>query len=131
MGWQGILRASALEPADFDVRMNLSSVYRDLGDTSHALAEVDAALRLRPDSGDAHNQRGMLLGGAGRFGDAEVAFERAAKLLPQDPQIWFNLGLARFRAGNGKAAAEAVRRALALKPDFDDARNLLAAIEKQ
>jgi arylsulfatase A-like enzyme/tetratricopeptide (TPR) repeat protein len=124
-------RASALEPADFDVRMNLSSVYRDLGDTSHALAEVDAALRLRPDSGDAHNQRGMLLGGAGRFGDAEVAFERAAKLLPQDPQIWFNLGLARFRAGNGKAAAEAVRRALALKPDFDDARNLLAAIEKQ
>ena len=124
-------RARALEPADFDVRMNLSSLYRDLGDLSRALAEVDAALGLRPDSGDAYNQRGMLLGGAGRFADAEVAFERASRLLPQDPQIWFNLGLARFRAGNAKAAAEAVRHALVLKPDFDDARKLLARIEKQ
>ena len=124
-------RARALEPADFDVRMNLSSVYRDLGDTSRALAEVDAALKLRPDSGDAYNQRGMLLGGAGRFGDAGTAFEQAAKLAPADPEIWFNLGLARFREGNAKAAAEALRRALTLKPDFSEARKLLATIERQ
>jgi Tfp pilus assembly protein PilF len=111
--------------------MNLSSLYRDLGDLSRALAEVDAALGLRPDSGDAYNQRGMLLGGAGRFADAAQAFDQAAKLTPEDPEVWFNLGLARFRAGNAKAAAEAVRHALVLKPDFDDARKLLARIEKQ
>ncbi len=58
--------ARSLEPNDFDVRMNLSSIYRDTGDPRLALAETDAALKIRPDSADAHNQRGMLLGGLGR-----------------------------------------------------------------
>ena len=124
-------RAKALEPRDFDVRMNLSSVYRDTGNVAQAIAEVNAALAIRPDAADAHNQRGMLLGGAGRFPDAAVAFERASKLAPGNPQSWFNLGLARFRAGDRRAAAEALRRALAIKPDFGEARKLLAEVEKE
>lgn len=123
-------RARALEPGDFDVRMNLSSVYRDAGEVARAIAEVEAALALRPGDADAHNQRGMLLGGAGRFPDAAAAFERAARLAPGNAQVWFNLGLARYRAGDRKASTDALRRALAIKPDFGDARTLLAEIER-
>lgn len=123
-------RARALEPRDFDVRMNLTSVYRDTGDVARAMAEVDAAIALRPDEADAHNQRGMLLGGAGRVSDAVAAFDRATRLVPGNPQFWFNLGLARHRAGDRKAAAEALRRALAVKPDFGEARTLLVEVEK-
>jgi len=123
-------RARALEPGDFDVRMNLSSVYRDAGEVARAIAEVEAALALRPGDADAHNQRGMLLGGAGRFGDAAAAFERASRLAPGNPQFWFNLGLARYRAGDRTASAEALRRALAIKPEFGEARTLLAEVEK-
>ncbi|MCX6553041.1 MAG: sulfatase-like hydrolase/transferase, partial [Acidobacteria bacterium] len=122
--------ARALEPGDFDVRMNLSSLYRDAGDATHALGEVDAAIALRPGEAGAHNQRGMLLGGAGRFPDAAAAFERASRLDPGNAQFWFNLGLARYKAGDRKAAAEALRRALTVKPDFGDARTLLAEVEK-
>ncbi len=123
-------KARALEPRDFDVRMNLSAVYRDTGDVARAIGEVDAALALRPDEGDAHNQRGMLLGGAGRFPDAAAAFERASTLAPGNPQFWFNLGLARYRAGDRRASAEALHRALAIKPNFGEARTLLAEVEK-
>jgi Tfp pilus assembly protein PilF len=123
--------ARALNPRDFDVRMNLSSIYRDGGDVALALHEVDAALEMRPDAADAHNQRGMLLGGAGRFREAVGAFERATALSSRNAQFWYNLGLARFRAGDRPGAAAALRRTLALKPDFADARTLLAEVERK
>jgi arylsulfatase A-like enzyme/tetratricopeptide (TPR) repeat protein len=122
--------ARALDPRDFDVRMNLSSVYRDAGNAAGALDEVDAALALHPDQADAHNQRGMLLGGAGRFADAAAAFDRASSLAPGNPQFWFNLGLARYRTGDRQSSAQALRRALRIKPDFGEARELLAEVEK-
>ncbi len=123
--------ARALNPRDFDVRMNLSSIYRDGGDVSRALEEVDAALEMRPDSADAHNQRGMLLGGTGRFREAAGAFERATALASGNAQFWYNLGLARFKAGDRPRAAEALRRTLALKPDFADARTLLGEVSRK
>lgn len=106
--------------------MNLSSIYRDMGDPRLALREVDAALKLDADSSDAHNQRGMLLGGLGDNAGAAAAFERASSLAPKDPIIWFNLGLARMRAGNRAAAVTAFRKALELKPDFEEARRMAA-----
>jgi arylsulfatase A-like enzyme/Flp pilus assembly protein TadD len=121
--------ARSLEPADFDVRMNLSAIYRDLGLPKLALAEADAALRLHEDA-DAQNQRGMLLGGLGDFKGAVVAFERATALDPGNAMTWFNLGLARARAGARVPAAEAFRKALALRPGFEDARRMLAEVEK-
>jgi tetratricopeptide (TPR) repeat protein len=121
--------ARSLEPGDFDVRMNLSSIYRDLGLPKLALQEVDAALKLQDDA-DAHNQRGMLLGGMGDFGAASAAFERATTLDPKNATTWFNLGLARMRGGNKTAAAVAFRKALALKPGFEDARKMLSEVEK-
>ncbi len=118
--------ARALEPGDFEVRMNLSSIYRDMGQPRLALQEVDAALRLQPESGDAYNQRGMLLGGLGDNAGAAAAFARAAALSATDPLIWFNLGLARLRSGERSAAVTAFRKALELKPDFEDARKMAA-----
>ena len=123
--------ARSLNPNDFEVRMNLSAVYRDAGDAARALAEADAALALRPDSAEAYNQRGMLLGGEGRFAEASTAFERATAGAPRNPQFWFNLGLSRLRASDKAGAADALRRALALKPDFADARALLAEAERK
>jgi tetratricopeptide (TPR) repeat protein len=108
-----------------------ASIYRDAGEPTRALQEVDAALGIRPGSADALNQRGMLLGGAGKSGEAAAAFERAAAASPRNPQFWYNLGLARFRAGDRLAAAVALRRALSLKPDFAEAKTLLAEAGKK
>ncbi len=117
--------ARSLAPRDFDVRMNLAAIYRDAGNARAALQEVDAALDIAPASAEAHNQRGMLLGGLGSFADAAAAFERSTTLEGGNPLSWFNLGLARLRAGNKVGAAAAFRKTLALKPDFSEARKLL------
>jgi arylsulfatase A-like enzyme/tetratricopeptide (TPR) repeat protein len=116
----------SLEPGDFDVRMNLGAIYRDLGEPRLALQEVDAALQIQPNSGEAHNQRGMLLGGLGDLPAAVGAFERATTLEPKNALMWFNLGLTRLRAGDKAGAAAALRRTLDLKPDFTEAKKLLA-----
>jgi arylsulfatase A-like enzyme/tetratricopeptide (TPR) repeat protein len=121
--------ARSLEPRDFDVRMNLSAIYRDLGQPKLALQEVDAALKLHDDA-EAQNQRGMLLGGLGDFNAAASAFERSTGLDPKNATTWFNLGLARMRAGDKTAAAAAFRKALALKPGFEDAKKFLAEVER-
>lgn len=123
-------KARALKADDFDVRMNLSTIYRNMGDARAALAEADAALRLQPDAGLAHNERGMLLAATGDLAGATKAFARAAALEPQNPGVWFNLGLARKQTGDKPGAADAFRRALALKPDFDEARKLLADVSR-
>jgi choline-sulfatase len=118
--------ARTMQPDDFDVRMNLATIYRDLGQPKLALQEVDAGLKLRPESGEAHNQRGMLLGGLGDFKAAAAAFEKATALDPKSATTWFNLGLARLRSGDKSGAATALKQALELKPDFADARAMLA-----
>lgn len=118
--------ARSLEPGDFDVRMNLGAIYRDQGEPRLALREVDAALKIQPATGEAHNQRGMLLGGLGDFVAAAGAFEQATTLDPKNALMWFNLGLARLRTGDKAGAATALKKALDLKPDFTDAKVLLA-----
>jgi choline-sulfatase len=121
--------ARSLEPRDFDVRMNLSSIYRDQGQPKLALQEAEAALAIHDDA-DAENQRGMLLGGLGQFDAAAAAFERATAIDAANPTTWFNLGLARVRAGRKPAAAAAFRKAITLKPDFEEAKKLLADVER-
>jgi Tfp pilus assembly protein PilF len=97
-----------------------------MGESRLALQEVDAALKIQPDASEAHNQRGMLLGGLGNLAAAAGAFERAATLDPKNALMWFNLGLTRLRSGDNAGAAAALRRALDLRPDFTDAKKLLA-----
>jgi Flp pilus assembly protein TadD len=97
-----------------------------LGEPRLALQEVDAALKVQPSASEAHNQRGMLLGGLGDLAAAVGAFERATTLDPKSALMWFNLGLTRLRLGDKAGAATALKKALDLKPDFDDAKALLA-----
>ena len=102
--------ARTLNPRDFDVRMNLSSIYRDAGDASRALAEVDAALEDAARTRPMRTTSGACCSaGPGRFREAAGAFERATALSSRNAQFWFNLGLARFRAGDRPRAAEALR----------------------
>jgi len=60
--------------------------------------------------------------------DALPALEKAAKLLPKDPETHFNLGITLKSLGQLEAAAESYRAALKLKPDFAGAYNNLAFV---
>jgi len=59
---------------------------------------------------------------AGHTTEAVAAFERLARERPADADIWLNLGLSYGAAGRFADAERALERALALAPDYEDAR---------
>ena len=62
---------------------------------------------------------------AGAFGESQAAFERYLRERPLDPVGWYDLGLARHRAGSPAGAAVAWLRAVRLDPrDAATRRNL-------
>jgi cytochrome c-type biogenesis protein CcmH/NrfG len=52
-------------------------------------------------------------------------FESAVKTNPNDPQAWFGLGSYYAVQGDSNKAAEALERALSLRPSFEGARYML------
>jgi YaiO family outer membrane protein len=59
---------------------------------------------------------------AGRTAEAIAAFERLSRTQPADADIWLNLGLSYGAAERFVDAERALERAMALAPDYDDAR---------
>jgi protein O-mannosyl-transferase len=63
---------------------------------------------------------------AGKTNYAAYWFERASKIYPQDPEIWYNLGGAAFSMQDYAKAKMAFERCLQIKPDHQNAKNGLA-----
>jgi predicted Zn-dependent protease len=63
---------------------------------------------------------------AGRYADAEKAFEALSRLSPETAEVHAQLGLARFQQGKFGEAVPPLRRALALKPALPRIDTLLA-----
>jgi len=60
-----------------------------------------------------------VLGWAGKLEEAEPALLRAADVLPDEPEVWLNLGIVYQRTGRYDAALEALSRARALAADWE------------
>ena len=82
------------------------------------MARYEAALRLRPDSADAHNNLGYALERIpGRLDDAIAEYERALRLKPDDAGAQINLGNALDAQGRTGEAVGHYETALGLEPD--------------
>lgn len=68
---------------------------------------------------------GAALGGMGHAADAVVAMEKAASLVPNDPELQGDLAVVYRRAGRLKDAESAYRRLLSIRPDLAEAQNNL------
>ncbi len=74
-----------------------------------------------PLSARSHRELGNVLAAAGRFGEAQRAFERSLAIKPGDAATLYNLGNALSQAARFEEAVRAYEQALAAKPDFVDA----------
>ena len=96
------------------------------------LAGAEATLRaLEPEAGedpDLLNLLAMVRHRSGAPREAAELMERAVRGRPDDPNLWFNGGIACAAASMPKAARHCFERALALAPDHAGARSWLARL---
>jgi tetratricopeptide (TPR) repeat protein len=78
------------------------------------------------DSVERNAEEGQAALAAGRYADAEKAFENLRKLEPTMAEVHANLGLIYFQERKFEQAVPALRQALKLKPSLTKSDNLLA-----
>lgn len=113
-----------IDPKDGIVWIRDLEAARRFCNAGQAESGIDALRRLLARNSD--NVPALLtLAGCnlalGRADPAVNACLLARDLAPEDSLVWFNLANARAMQGNGKAADEAYRKALAIQPRFADA----------
>ena len=115
-------RALDLMPEQPDVLNYLAYSWVDKGFSEHfdrALAMLQRAVELRPNSGHIIDSLAWALYKLGRHAEAVPLLERAVQLLPLEPVILDHLGDAYWRVGRRLEARYQWQRALGAKPDAE------------
>ena len=98
----------------------------DAGQLQEACALYREAVRLAPQSAKAHLNLGIALQALGDEPGAVAGYEKALALDPANPYARYNLGKLRFERGAHAEAERLLRQALRARPDFPQARVVLA-----
>ncbi|MGD0517575.1 MAG: tetratricopeptide repeat protein [Thermoguttaceae bacterium] len=105
---------------------NLGEMLFNAGRTEEAEANLEQALRLKPDSHDAHHNLGNVLVKLGRLEKGMEHYEQALHYKPDYPLAHNSLGSALVQAGRMQEAIEHFKEALRLEPEYFKAYNNLA-----
>ncbi len=95
-------------------------------DAEEVLNEI---LEISPDSVNVFNSLGVLYRRKGDLKTALSHYHKALKVHPNVPQIYYNVGRLYFEMKQTETARTYFEKALKLDPSFDDAREVLNAIE--
>jgi tetratricopeptide (TPR) repeat protein len=87
------------------------------GQYERAIADSDAAIRIRPDSVEAYLTRGVTHTRTGQFDLAIADFDAAIRLKPDDVSAYNDRGAAYARKGNHDRAIVDYEEAIRRKPD--------------
>lgn len=130
---------SAAAASEYQAALRLKSRYAEAltafgllkynqGQLEHSIALYREAVRANPQFAVARMNLGMALVQTRRYADAVEELESALELAPRHPQrhlVHFNLALAFRELKIPERAAAELRAALALQPDFQEAREEL------
>ena len=86
-------KAASLDDGFIEARLNKAAVLLDCGDYAHALPELEAAAKARPDDPDVLVALGVAKRGLGKPDEARRAYEGALAVAPEYPAAHFNLGI--------------------------------------
>jgi Flp pilus assembly protein TadD len=91
-----------------------------------ALLAFPLSMAVGQDSVERYAEEGQTALAAGRYADAEKAFEKLRQLEPGTAEIHANLGLIYFEEHKFEQAVPALREALKIKPALSKSDSLLA-----
>ena len=126
-----LYRATLVEnPSSWMARNNLCAMLSGRpGGLPEAIAQCEAALRLRPGYAEAHNNLGSALAQeSGRMPDAIAEFRAALRLKPQFAEAHFNLANALARTPGSDEAIGEYEAALRIRPDYLEAHMNLGTV---
>lgn len=109
--------------------------YYGLALSYHTQNQIEAAIKAYKQAGDRDPDRDFIWLNLGNayiskrdYAKAIDAFSRACQVNPQGLAGYYNLGVAYTQAGNRDQAIAAYKRALSLDPNYEPAKNSLAAL---
>jgi protein O-GlcNAc transferase len=98
------------------LELQLASACQRLGDAPAAIAALEAALALKPDSGAAYKNLVAILAAQGRMDDVRAALARAVAALPADGSLWVRYATVHSHFGDAHAALSCLEKAVASMP---------------
>jgi Flp pilus assembly protein TadD len=93
---QGLLETRS---TDADLLAELGKDYLAADRLNLALSTLERARAAAPERWDVHSALGVALDSAGRFAEAQQAYDKALALSPDNPRVLNNLGLSQALAG--------------------------------
>lgn len=120
------LSASRALPDDPRVASNLATAYLERGDLAGAETALAHARALDPGSRAVRGNLGLLRLAQGRLDEAAAIFAALVAAEPRDARSWTHLAQVELQRERPEAARADLERALAIDPNFEPARALLA-----
>jgi len=122
---QAYMRALDHDPGFADARFNLGVLLQERGDLPAAARTYHTLLLAAPDYTDAISNLGVANLGLGRLDEAASLFDKLIRSGAETAEAWLNLGSVRERQRRIEDSITALEKALALKPDYAEAKSLL------
>jgi predicted Zn-dependent protease len=108
---------------------NLAWIYAEEGQKlDEALRLAQGALTRLPDNPEVNDTIGWIYVKKELPALAVPAFEKSLEKAPDNASYHYHLALALSKAGDNGRARAAAQQALKLKPDYDEAKKLLASL---
>ncbi|HID55141.1 TPA: tetratricopeptide repeat protein [Candidatus Poribacteria bacterium] len=126
-------QAAEISPDNPYLMYNLGIIYLKMGRYERAVGKFMRCLDVEELSADARMGLGLCYAKMNRRREAIGEFEEVAKLRPDDPQVWYNIGVLAFESGELDRSKEAFRRAkeLGYKGGIEEFLKAIAGMRKR
>jgi tetratricopeptide (TPR) repeat protein len=114
----------AVSPKFINALNNVAYLYSEqLNEPDKAFAAAKKARELLPQEPHTADTLGWILFKKNQYRWALSLLEESALKLPDEPEVFYHLGMARYMLGQDEAARQSLQHALALAKDFPGAAN--------